>query len=701
MVPGMARVCADFEIGKWSFELNRSESMKKLFSTGSLVFLLAAGAAAADVVWMDTLDLSLMRQGWGSAQTNRAMRGGPLKLAGKEYERGVGTHATSTFWIDLSGGAEKFLATAGVDEAANGPATVVFRVTVDGHKKFDSGVMKTGTPPKSVDVDLKGAKTLLLQVLDGGDGVGFDHADWAEARIMTSGRAPVAVAVPVEEKVVLTPKPGPQPRLNGPTIYGCRPGNPFLYRIPAQGVRPMKFTLSGLPAGLKVDETTGVISGKNPSTGTYTVTIRAKNTHGTDTRTLRIVSGETLSLTPSMGWNHWYAHYDRVTDQMMREAADLMISSGMADVGYSYVNIDDCWMNAPKHGDQKRVGPLRDDQGRIMPNQYFPDMKGLADYIHGKGLKAGLYTSPGTLTCGGFGGAYQHEAIDARTFAEWGFDFLKYDWCSYGHIAEGGDPKATNIPTWGKGAPTLEGYQYPYRLMGGLLRQQPRDILLNHCQYGMGDVWEWGAAVGGQSWRTAGDLGFELDRIFDVALKNSEHRAWSGPGSWNDPDYIQIGWIGNARGGGLPEPCPLTGNEQYAYMSLWALMASPIFFSGDMTHLDEFTLNVLCNPEVIEVNQDALGQCGSVSHINEQLFVMVKDLEDGGKAVGLFNRGEFPSEVRASWSLVGCSGSQVVRDLWRQKSLGSFETEFKATVPRHGVALVKIQPATAGAAKRR
>ncbi len=673
--------------------------MKTKLPVAGLLTLITATTLsfAAEPVWLDTLDLSLMRQGWGTAQTNRAIRGGPLTIAGKSFARGVGTHAASTFWVDLAGGAEKFLAKVGVDDAANGPGSVVFRVLADGRTCFDSGLMKTGTPPKTVEVDLRQCRTLLLQVLDGGDGVAYDHADWADSRILVSGAAPRAVPVPVEEKVVLTPKPGPKPRLNGPTIYGCRPGKPFLYRIPAQGTRPMKFAARKLPPGLVLDEDTGIISGVSPAVGTYSVLLRARNRQGEDTRLLRVVSGEVLSLTPSMGWNHWYAHYDRVTDKMMREAADLMISSGMADVGYSYVNIDDCWMNAPKHSDPKRVGPLRDGNGVLIPNQYFPDMPALTAYIHRLGLKAGLYTSPGPLTCGGFAGAYQHEAIDARTFAEWGFDFLKYDWCSYGHIAEGGDPGATNLPTWGKGAPNLAAHQYPYRMMGDLLRRQPRDMLYNLCQYGMANVWEWGAAVGGQSWRTAGDLGFELDRIFDVALKNVEHRAWSRPGSWNDPDYIQIGWIGNARGGGLPEPCPLTPNEQYAYMSLWALMASPIFFSGDMTHLDEFTLNVLCNPEVIEINQDALGQCGALATVNEHLFILVKDLEDGGKAVGLFNRGEFPAEVAVAWSVAGCTGPQRVRDLWRQKDLGTHDREFKSTVPRHGVTLVKIQPANRGA----
>lgn len=497
---------------------------------------------------------------------------------------------------------------------------------------------------------------------------------------------------PVEslELGILTPKPGAAPRLNGPTIYGARPGNPFLFRIACQGLRPIQFSADGLPSPLHLDPGTGIITGITPPGGTYRVTLHAKNPGGEASRQLRIVAGDTLALTPPMGWNHWYTHYDRITDKLMREAAEVMISSGMADVGYQYVNIDDCWMNAPANKDPLRVGPLRDAQGNILPNKHFPDMPALAAFIHAKGLKAGLYTSPGRLTCGGFGGSYGHERQDAELFAEWGFDFLKYDWCSYGTIAEHGDADAPNVPFAEKGAAKPPVLKYPYQLMGDILKRQKRDIILNLCQYGMGNVWEWGAEVGGQSWRTSGDLGFELNRITDVAINNAAHRAWSKPGSWNDPDYIQIGLIGNARGMGEPEPCPLSPNEQYTYMSLWSLMAAPLFFSGDMGKLDDFTVNVLCNPEVIDINQDALGQCGSVVTIDDKTYLMVKGLEDGAKAVGLFNRGDQPAEVTAKWSALGVTGPVKVRDVWRQKNLGTADASYTAKVPRHGVVLLRF-----------
>lgn len=499
--------------------------------------------------------------------------------------------------------------------------------------------------------------------------------------VFAQNRLPADTALNKDNEI-LTPQPKPKPHINGPLVYGCRPGHPFLYRIPCQGDRPISFSVTGLPSGLKLDPLTGIIKGNVPLKGTYNLLIHARNSKGKDKRKLKVIAGNQLALTPPMGWNSWYVHFNRISDQLMREAASNMISSGMADVGYQYVNIDDCWMNAsetnPYMLDSTRVGRVRDSKGNIIPNIYFPDMKGMTQYIHSLGLKAGIYSSPGVHTCTGMAGSWNHEEQDAAQFAFWGFDFLKYDWCSYNRIA-------------GQ-KPSLELIQKPYIQMGRALNRQPRDIVFNLCQYGMGDVWKWGSKIGGNSWRTGGDLGFELDRFFAVALKNTEHGNWSRPGSWNDPDYIQIGWIGSQIGTNftLPKPSLLTANEQYAYMSLWSLMAAPLFFSGDMTKLDKFTLNVLCNSEVIDVDQDPLGKCGVVIKKNDSCFLMIKNLAAGSKAVGLFNRGKVAREVEVHWSELHISGKYEVRDLWRQKNLGKYQQEFSDRVPPQGVVMIKI-----------
>lgn len=428
----------------------------------------------------------------------------------------------------------------------------------------------------------------------------------------------------------------------------------------------MTFTAKGLPYGLSLDAKTGIITGCVSKTGTNRVTLVARNARGEAQQEFRIVVGEKLALTPPMSWNSWYIHYNRVSDVVMRQAADQMIATGMADYGYQYVNIDDCWMGQ------------RDAAGNLTGNEKFPDMKALAGYIHGKGLKAGLYTSPGPKTCEGYTGAWQHEAQDARQFAAWGFDFLKYDWCSYGRIA-------TNK--------TLENFKKPYQLMWGELQKLDRDVFFNLCQYGMGDVWKWGGEVG-HCWRTTGDLGLErstgLPGFYSIGRKNAEHWEYAQPGEWNDPDYILIGWVGDARGMGEGKRTTLTPNEQYSYMSMWSLMAAPLIFSGDIAKLDAFTLNILCNHEVIEVNQDPLGKQARILRNTPTEFVLVKDMENGSKAVGLFNLADNTAKLSVTWADLGLTGKQRVRDLWRQKQIGTFERQFETTVPRHGVSLVRI-----------
>lgn len=497
----------------------------------------------------------------------------------------------------------------------------------------------------------------------------------AAAATLVSGEA---------DRLILTPKPGPEPRINGPAVYGARPGHPFLYRIPCTGTRPVRFAAQGLPSGMHLDPGTGIITGVAPSTpGTYRVTLSARNAKGSARREFRIVAGDELALTPPMGWNDWYTHYDRVTGKLMREAADAMISSGMADFGYAYVNIDDCWMRKPGSTDPELGGELRDETGAIRPNGRFPDMKALTAYIHAKGLKAGLYTSPGPLTCAGFAGSYQHEATDARQFAAWGFDFLKYDWCGYGKVARG---------------ETVDERKKPYVLMGGILKSKlDRDIVFNLCQYGMSEVWKWGAEVGGHSWRTTGDLGLEkasrLPGFYSIALKNAELAAYAGPGHWNDPDYILIGDVGDAfNTAAAAKRTSLTADEQYSYMSLWALMAAPLFFSGDMGRLDDFTLNILCNAEVIAVNQDALGKQARIVRRTGDEMVLAKPLEDGSLALGLFNLREAPARMEVAWSELKVSGRHSVRDLWRQKDVGHAEGSYPAEVAPHGVIMVRLSP---------
>ena len=490
----------------------------------------------------------------------------------------------------------------------------------------------------------------------------------------------LAAGACAQEPGILTPPPSPKPRINGAKVYGVRPGHPLLYTIPATGNRPMTFSAKGLPKGLKLDSRTGRITGTVARKGEYSVTLQAKNSLGGAERKFKIVVGDGLALTPPMGWSTWYMARTAISDAMVRAQADAMVASGMAQHGYSYINIDDGWNIKPGSTDPVLGGPARDEKGNLRSNKNFPDMKAMCDYVHGKGLKIGIYIGPGPLTCAGFEASLGHEEQDARQFAAWGFDFLKYDLCSYRKLI--------------KDQQSVEEQKKPYQIMNQALLKLDRDFVYNLCQYGLGDVWKWGREVGGHFWRTADDVGGRASKSLWEAMSRfgfnqAGMEKYAGPGGWNDPDNILIGQI--MRQGKLVAT-PLTPNEQYTWMSLWSLMDSPLVFGGDMTKLDDFTLNVLNNHEVIDVNQDTLGKQASRVSKSGDLEIWAKDLEDGSKAVGLFNRGEQETEVTARWSDLSIRGPQRVRDLWRQKDAGRFENEFKSKVGRHGVMLVRIAP---------
>lgn len=661
---------------------------------GIMMILICSCSITTDEIRIEELDISAMSCGWGTPQFNKSIQSTPLSIGGQVFQHGIGTHATSTLLIKLNSKGKIFTAKVGVDDASGEKASIEFYVLGDRKILWESGVMKKGDSVKYINLDLKGIKKLGLLVTDGKDGISYDHANWVDGKIIYKGYKPeVMVKEIAEEEIILTPPAQTEPRINGPKIYGIRPGSPFLYRIPVTGERPIKFSSRKLPDGLFLDENSGIITGRILKAGEYPVELIATNSIGKSEQDFKIIVGDTLALTPPMGWNSWYIHYDRVSDSLMRIAADVMISSGMADYGYQYVNIDDCWMVKANSNDPEVGGPMRDNNGKLLTNKRFPDMNEMTDYIHSKGLKAGTYISPGATTCAGYAGSYGHEKEDAQTFAEWGFDFLKYDWCSYSRIAEGN---------------SVEDLKAPYEQMWDILHSLDRDIVLNLCQYGMGNVWEWGGEVG-NSWRTTGDLGLatgsNMPGFYNIGISNAQHWNFARPGAWNDPDYILIGWVGSAHKMGEGEKTKLSPNEQYFYMSMWSLMASPLIFSGDMAKLDKFTLNILCNSEVIDINQDILGQQARIIRNTNNELIMVKELEDGSKAVGLFHiTGELTKvedyfkwdeknrskKISISNSDIGVNGQFKVRDVWRQKERGIFNDQYETEVPYHGVKLIII-----------
>ncbi len=621
-------------------------------------------------IWVDSLDLTRCIQSWGWAHAKENVTAGPISIAGQKFKRGIGTHAFSDLHIDLKGAATRFVSWVGVDDSVEAPGTVVFEVWVDGDLRARSPVIRHGGPAHYLDLGLDGARHLLLVVTDAGDGIGHDHADWAGAALFVRQDAAEmpAASDPIgeTEPAVATGWPD-EPQIHGARTVGATPGYDFHYLIPATGRQPLTYSADNLPDGLALDAQTGIITGKAPAEGQYAITLKAANALGSDSRVLILITGRhKLALTPPMGWNSWNVWAAAVDADKVKAAADALVRTGLARFGYQYVNIDDCW----------EAG--RDENGEILSNDRFPDMKGLADYIHGLGLKVGIYSSPGPRTCGGFTGSYQHEHQDAKTWASWGMDYLKYDWCSYGEIVKD---------------PSLEDLKSPYRLMREALDACGRDIVFSLCQYGMGEVWKWGAEVGGNCWRTTGDIHDSWYSMEGIGFSQDGKERYAGPGHWNDPDMMVLGYVG---WGPTLRKTRLTPNEQLTHMTLWVLVCSPILLGCDLERLDEFTLALLTNHEVIDVHQDPLGKAAGKKAGDDYWQVWSRPLYDGTTAVGVFNRGRKAENLTVSWKDIGLEGEHPVRDLWARKDLGVHSSGIAVEVPGHGAALLKVGKPTTG-----
>jgi alpha-galactosidase len=646
--------------------------------------------APTDGVWVDRLDLTgvPLRAGRGRGAAGRA--GQPATpppapvyaLGGVTYPHAVPLQSDRDVTIDVKRQALTFQSMVGIDDAVpSGRGSVIFGVWVDGKNVADSGLMKGGDAPKRLTADLKGAHTLVLAVIDGNDGTGNDSADWAGALITMapgSPERPSVVARPVEPSPPIASSRTSAPALNYPRITGATPGKPFMFLIPASGDEPLTFAAKNLPAGLTLDAKKGLITGSLKAAGKTPVEISVSNAKGNAAARFTIVGGDAaLALTPPLGWNSWNAWGNTVTAERVKASADGMVKSGLHRQGYTYINIDDVWEGGLKPARPYDLAASRDSNGEPTTNERFPDMKGLVDHIHSLGLKAGLYSSPGPTTCQGLGATWQHEEQDARAYARWGFDYLKYDWCGYSQIA----------PT-----PTLDDRKKPYKLMGDILRKQDRDIVFSICQYGAGNVWEWGRQVGGHLWRMTGDIRDDWPSMTGIGFQQTGREQSSGPGGWNDTDMLVVGTVGWSQGS---RPTNLTPNEQITHITLWALQAAPMLIGADLSTIDEWTTNLLGNREVLAVNQDELGRAAGRKWSDGWTEVWARPLSDGTIAVGLFNRGPEDATVTATFTDLGISGSQPMRDLWLHKDLGRVSEKFAVTVPRHGAMLVKI-----GAPKR-
>lgn len=454
------------------------------------------------------------------------------------------------------------------------------------------------------------------------------------------------------------------PQINGASVLGNYPNTPLLFPVPTSGQRPIQWQAEKLPPGLRIDHQTGIISGTVKQAGTYTVTVSASNQKGKARKILTVVIGDKLALTPPMGWNSWNTFASAISEQLIKEMADKMVSSGMRDLGYQYINLDDFWQLAERGAD-----------GHIQINkEKFPNgIKALADYVHAKGLKLGIYSDAADKTCGGVAGSYGFEEQDAADFASWGIDLLKYDYC---HAPNNADTAKVR-----------------YTKMYNALRKTNRSIVFSICEWGVRKPWDWAAAAGGSSWRTTGDIydvwditsAKDLRGIIQITDKNLQLAKYAGPGHWNDADMLIVGIYGKGKAtSGKPEAKGCTDMEYRAHMSLWCLMASPLICGNDLRSMNAFTQSTLFNPEIIAINQDRLGKQATVLRTDENVQIITKQLDNKSWAVGFFNRGTQPSKlINLGFSELGLKSNVQVRDVWSHQKVKTDGKSLQQTVMPH------------------
>ncbi|MBN8821617.1 MULTISPECIES: NPCBM/NEW2 domain-containing protein [unclassified Spirosoma] len=658
-----------------------------------LLFLFVSIGAVAQTtrtVWLDDLEIQTYSEGLRPVKAKHNYQDDTLRTKGVRYSRGLGAQSPCVLAFALNKQAKRFSALVGPDDQGNKDIALTFYVLGDGKVLFESREMRIGDAPVPVDVDLTGIRQLGLLVTDKVGGVGNKrtYCNWIDARVEMIGNAQIEHVQYVGEKYILTPPSAKTPKINSAKIVGVTPNNPFLYYIAATGNRPMTFSAESLPAGLSLDAKTGIISGKVAQRGTYAVTLKAKNALGTATKSLTIKIGDTIALTPPIGWNgwnSWEAHIDR---EKVIASADAMVKMGLRDHGWTYINIDDAWQG-------KRGGPLN----ALQPNAKFPRFKEMVDYIHSLGLKAGLYSTPYISSYGGYAGAssdsahggethetimvnrrafnhigkYRFEVEDAKQMAEWGFDFLKYDWRI--------DVNSTER-------------------MSTALKQSGRDIvfsLSNNAPFEK--VTDWARLS--NMYRTGPDIKDSWTSLYLTTFSLDKWAPYTAPGHWADPDMMILGKVSI---GPVMHDTRLLPDEQYSHVSIFSLLAAPMLIGCPIEQLDAFTLNLLTNDDVIEINQDPLGKPARLVKEENGVQIWAKPLEDGSVAVGLFNTAEYGktpqsyfywgSEKARSYTFdfasIGLKGKYKLRDVWRQKDLGTFDGSFNTEIRHHGVVMLRL-----------
>jgi len=644
--------------------MKRAVFLYLLLAISSLVY--------CQTIRLDQINLTNGTNGFGSIKINRSTMSNPIKLNGITYPNGVGVHSPSEIILNLFGKATRFQATVGIDDdvsAKPNEANLEFKVLADQKLIWSSGIMKytDALRTKNIDLDLTGYYFLTLITTLGSDGVNYsDHADWASAILTYSGSKPICIP---KGSDVLSPK------INNGNYFFARTGIPMMTRFNITSLYPQTTSITGLPNGLTYNATRKLVSGTISKPGKYAFMLKANNEYGPDSMTITIDVRDTLDApTPPMGWNTWNVFGGNIDEAKLKSIADALVTTGMKDAGYTYLIIDDLWAAASRDAN----GMLQADATK------FPSgMKALADYMHSKGIKLGIYSDAALNTCGGSLGSYGNEVKDANQFAAWGIDMLKYDYC---------------------GAPSNETVAKDrYKTMGDALKNTGQKILFNICEWGQLKPWIWASTAGGHTWRTTWDS----RDIWDHGSYDGGHcgvvqgldrqkglEYYSGPNRWNDPDMVMAGLYGQGLSSSNAGASGMTDLEYQSQFSLWCLLAAPIQTSFDITKINEATKKILTNQEAIAVDQDVLGQQATMIQKISDVEVYMKDLADGSVAVGLLNRNNSMTQnVTLNWSDLFLSGNCTVRDLWLHSNLDTNDRGITLSVAPHETRLLKITPA--------
>lgn len=642
------------------------------------VSLPAEGHDGASIIPLSSLEIGKATNGWGSIKADKSIDGNAITLKDTVYTSGVGAHATNQIIVKLNGAVTRFSTRVGIDDEVRSGAAgnanygvCDYRVTLkaengDTRVAAEGTIRSTDTVTPLIDVYCDGWKYLYLEANEGQGGNSFDHVDWANAYFEYVEQNSTPPAIVSAEEI--------SSKLACATCVFSQPGVRFMHKL--RTANPdATVSVEGLPDGLRWNAGRRLVEGIVTTEGDYTYTATVTSGDETARETIRLtVSSELQQPVPFMGWLSWNVVEGDISENVIRTVADAMVDSRLSDLGYRYLVIDDLW-----HADARESGtdkPLPD--ARKFPN----GVKPAADYVHGKGLKFGIYSDAGSRTCAGRFGSYGYETIDANQYAAWGVDLLKYDYC--------------NAPG------DLEACKRRYTAMGDALKASGRNILFYICEWGVREPWKWGSEAGGTTWRctydtrdgwngTAGGIG-----IVQSVQGMKDLWAYSGVNRFNDADMMCVGIHGTGKSSNdLVQGKPgMTQTEYRTQFSMWCMWSSPLTLSFDLRKpITDDDFAIMGNEELIALNQDRMGQQAELIAEDGDVQYYMKDLENGDVAIAVLNMGATTANVTvnlADYSALEAGREYHVRDLWQHENKGITATGFDVSVPSHGTNVYRL-----------